>query len=197
MKQIFTILKHSKPWSYLLIFLLLALSFNYGLQNEHSDAFWKWIDPVAGTMTFITSLAIFWFQAKEKWENSLEKLLSVDYIYTGGEHEMTIAKVQNAYLAGESDVRQWAQSLGQQIMGNLDFDMNWDEEPQKIDFDPFEGKYFKYYHVKLYITSDPRFIKNDDRKGEKVMRGFLERKFKYSTIEGNLEKLPILWKKNK
>ncbi len=200
MKQrILAILKHSSPWSYGMLGLLIFLSFIYlnRLSNidwtSMAEGFWNWIDPVAGIMTFITTLAIFWFQASKNWEDSLEKMLTVEYIYTGGESELLIAKIENAYLAGESDVRQWAQSLGQQIMGNLDFDMNWDELPQKINYHQKEGKFFKYYEVKLYLTTDPRTIDNDERKGMKVMEAFMRRAFRHSRIEGNIDHLPIKW----
>lgn len=193
LKAILAIIKYASPFSYGLIALVFLLGIWYGLDDDHSNVFWEWIDPVAGIMTFVTTLVIFGFQARKNWEDSLEKMLNVEYIYTGGETEIVIAKIENAYLAGESDVRQWAQSLGQQIMGNLDFDMNWDELPRKINFHQNENKYIKYYEVKLYLTTDPRTILNDERKGLKVIEAFLERKFKYSKIEGNMNQLPIKW----
>ncbi len=193
LKEILSTLKHSSPLSYVLIAIIVFLGIWYGLDDDHTNIFWEWIDPVAGIMTFITTLAIFWFQARKNWEDSLEKMLTVEYIYTGGENELLIAKIENAYLAGESDVRQWAQSLGQQIMGNLDFDMNWDELPQKINYHHKEAKFFKYYEVKLYLTTDPRTIFNDDRKGMKVMEAFMLRSFRHSRIEGDIDQLPIKW----
>jgi translation initiation factor 2 beta subunit (eIF-2beta)/eIF-5 len=195
-KKILSVLNHVKFGFYPLMILLVYLGFRYETAENHTDDFWQWIDPVAGIMTFATTLVIFGIQAYNNWEDSLEKQLSVDYIYTGGLEELTIVQVKNAYLAGDGDVRAWAQALGGQMMGNLDFDMNWDEEPQKIHYDNKEGKYFKYYAVKLYLTTDPRTIKNDDRKGEKVMLSFLERKFKHSKLEGDLENLPINWIRN-
>lgn len=201
--KVYKILHHSKPWSFILLGTIVFLMWMYfykigkiSLDTTFKDSFetfWQWLDPVAGIMTFLTTLTIFWFQAKQKWEDSLEKMLTVEYIYTGGKNEKIIAIVENAYLSGESDIRQWAQSLGGQIMGNLDFDMNWDEEKEKIVF--HENKYFKSHNIKLYLTSDPKEIENDNKKGKMVMEEFLKRKFKYSTVEGNIDHFPIIWKR--
>ncbi|MCO5232091.1 MAG: hypothetical protein M9958_13145 [Chitinophagales bacterium] len=192
-KKTIKIFNYSKLAAYGLLILVILLFLVYLLDENHSNVVWEVIDPVAGIMTFITTLVIFGFQAKKNWEDSLEKMLSVEYIYTGEEQDLLIAKIENAYLSGESDVRQWAQSLGQQIMGNLDFDMNWDESPRKIIYNDSEKSFYKNFEVKLYLTTNPISIPNDPRKGEQAIKAFLNRKFKYSKIEGDLTQLPIKW----
>jgi len=194
MKQkIFAILKHSSPWSYGLIGLLgfLLVVYLYKLVSINwvsiAENFWSWIDPVAGIMTFITTLAIFWFQARKNWEDSLEKQLSVDYFHIDDSNHL--ASVQNAYLAGEGDVRAWAQALGGQMMGQLDFDMNWDDPKPKIVFDSKQKHYIKHYQVLIYLTSNPLESDEGKAKAEK----FLKKSFKHSEIKGDLSNLPIEW----
>ena len=111
MKQkIFAILKHSSPWSYGLLGLLafLLIVYLYKLISidwvSIAENFWSWIDPVAGIMTFITTLAIFWFQAKKNWEDSLEKLLTVEYIYTGESSDKTIAIIHPLFYSTQSSL---------------------------------------------------------------------------------------------
>ena len=189
MQKLFTIIHHSKPWSYLLLALITVLGTYYALVTDHTDTLWQWIDPVAGIMTFGTTLVIFGMQAKTNWENSLEKLLTIEYVYTGDMQERTIARIENAYLSGEADIRPWAQQLGGQIMGNLDLDMNWDESERDIIFQG--NQYFNAYSIKLYITSDP----SRSEGGQKKISEFLNRRFKHSQVSGDISNLPIIWKR--
>lgn len=193
------ILNHSQPWSYILLFTVVLLMIVYSYKigqmtfdatfKESFETFWNWIDPVAGIMTFLTTLAIFWFQAKQKWENSLEKQLTVDYYYTG--LESPLLSVQNAYLAGEGDIRAWAQALGRQVMGDLEFDMNWDDPKPKISFDPKQNQHIKLYKVKLYLSSNP--LNNEVTKAK--AEGFLLKNFKHSVIEKDENIGTIIWRR--
>ena len=107
---------HSKTQSALITVVIVALGLMYwpALRGNPADAFWNWIDPVAGISAFVISLAILYNQARDRWENGLEKRLTAHYVNAKDDQE--IACVENAYLAGESDIRQWAQSLGRQIL---------------------------------------------------------------------------------
>lgn len=121
--------------SFLLLILLVILVKAYLVRLQDgetfSDLFWRFIDPVAGIMTFATTLGIFYFQGYQSWEESLEKRLTVSYFGPVKDQVVEIVRIERAYLAGESDVRARAQSLGCQILGQLDFDLDWDEEPTK------------------------------------------------------------------
>jgi len=190
MKQrILAILKHSSPWSYSLLILLglLLLVYLYKFGNvdwtSMAEGFWNWTGPVAGIMTFITALAIFWFQASKNWEESLEKQLSADYFHIDNSNHL--ASVQNAYLAGEGDIRAWAQALGRQMMGQLDFDMNWNDPKPKIVFDSKQKHYIKHYQVLIYLISNPLESDEGKAKAEK----FLKKSFKHSEIKGDLSNL--------
>ena len=168
------------PWQFFLIIgglLLLMFIYKYSFQGVNVwDCFYHYIDPVASIMTFITTLVIFYIQAKQKWENSIEKRLSVRYVYVGesGNDSQIIAEIIDAYLPGESDVRAWAQSLGQQMMGFLDFDMHWDEEPPVIKYHEKMNNYIKAYSISVYLTTNPT--------DNETMTKFKKKKFKHSNI---------------
>lgn len=189
MQKFWHILNHSKFWSWGLIILLFILGIWYGNQQDHTDTWWQWIDPVAGIMTFITTLVIFGFQARKNWEDSLEKQLFVNYYYIGLEYP--ILSVQNAYLAGEGDIRAWAQALGRQVLGDLEFDMNWDDPKPNISFDSPQNHYIKLYKVNIYLSTNPLDNESIKTKSE----AFLLKTFKHSKIEHDKIKGTIIWKR--
>lgn len=154
----------------------------YAIDEDHTNSFWAWIDPVAGIMTFITTLVIFCMQAYKAWEDKLEKQLYIDYYYVNEEmQDVHVASIMGAYLAGESDIRQWAISLGGQMFGTIKFDMNWNDElpPSVIRHG---NKYFKKYIIRMYLTELP--VKCTLPSSENL---------KFSKVEGDLQNLPIRW----
>lgn len=189
---------HKYPSLGLLIVLILlgyAYSGSFEITESHGNLMqqlWDWIDPVAGIMTFFTTLVIFGMQAYKNWEQSLEKRLNINYWYSGNNDSRTpVAKVLGAYLSGENDIRAWAQQLGRQMMGNLDFDMNWDDDtPPKI-LKMNKGKFFKQYEIDVYLTSNP--FESDDHK--KNVNEFIKRKFWHSIIKIDLDNWPIIWER--
>jgi len=162
--------------------------------QSHSDNFWAVLDPVAGIMTFFITLIILFIQAKTNWENGLEKKLDITYMYIlpVDASEISLVQVHGAYLSGESDVRPWAQSLGSQIMGNMDFDMNWDDPKPAITYDTENKAFYKRYEVIMYLSSNPFEID----KGRDTAHKFLQRSFKYSKVSGDLNNLPIIWSRS-
>ena len=189
-EKIGSVVRYKKRQSLGLIALLLILGIAYSHRwsNGHTfwDHFWEWIDPVAGIGAFIITLVILYNQARELWEDSLEKRLTVHYIYNRNE----IATVENAYLAGESDIRQWAQSLGKQMFGYFSFDMNWDDDKKKnrIIKKDKEG-YYMHYEVTIYLPENPF----DSSEGQEALEKFLERSknFEHSKVDG--DNLPVKW----
>lgn len=214
-KMLMAVIFNQKRESFLLCALVIILFIIYFPDfkgdNLH-EKYWHWIDPVAGIMTFVTSLVIFYLQAKTRWEESLDKQLNVDYIYINDNGDsILLAQVVGAYLSGSSDVRQWAQSLGGQMMGNLDFDMNWDDERKPAILKDQKGEYYKSYVIKIYLTTNPfelkpRTIKDEETQGNKdldtklltgrdILDRFKSRRFKHSEVSGSLDELPIVWKR--
>ncbi len=180
---------HSK-WQAIGLFVMFAcLAAMYGLfsQWDFSQFVWNWIDPVAGISAFILSLIILYNQAYARWEESLEKQLTVHFRKTQNNQE--IAVVERAYLSGESDIRPWAQQLGSQIFGKMKLDMNWDETPPNIVSESHREKrtFAKVYEITIYFQPD-------DSLKEKITT-FVEggKSFKHSIIEGNADNLPVRW----
>jgi hypothetical protein len=62
--------------------------------------------------TLVVAGAILIGEAMQDWEGSLPKRLTVTYV---NERLEPVMQCRRAYLAGEGDVRQWAQQLGQQM----------------------------------------------------------------------------------
>lgn len=160
------------------------------------DSLWEVIDPISAIGAFIFTLAILYNQGKERYMNSLESRLSVEFKAKMGESFKTILEVQQAYLASKSDIRSWAQSLGQQMTGgsHLKFDMNWDDD-EKMKVERDSGQYFKHYRIKIYLAENPL------KSNKKSFITFLDNKENYihSHVEifgdkSNPEK--IIWKRN-
>ena len=204
--KFFAILK-SAGWQGLLLTLLIIGLIRlywdrYNPEDNFDNSFWELIDPVSAISTFIITLFLLYNQSRQRWEDKLEKLLDVDYVYAdGSEKGVEIAKVKEAYLAGETDVRAWAQALGSQMMGNLDFDMNWDDPRPEI-IRSSSGKFCKYYYIKMYLTDHPfRDIHESDSDSKKKqlseaksrIHDFLKRSFQYSCVTGDIDHLPISW----
>lgn len=189
------ILSSNKIWSTIIASALVILIYifwhNTDPTKSFADNFWAVIDPVAGIMTFFITLIILFIQAKSNWENSLEKRLSISYLYVNpiDKTEILLAKIIDAYLSGEADIRPWAQSLGQQILGTLDFDMNWDDPKPQIEYDKNQKQFFKKYEVTLYLSNNPL----STNKGLEIASNFLNRSFKHSKVVGSIEDLPIKW----
>ena len=179
---------HSKTQSALITVVIVALGLMYwpALRGNPAETFWNWIDPVAGISAFVISMAILYNQARDRWENGLEKRLTAHYVNTKDDQE--IACVENAYLAGESDIRQWTQSLGRQMFGhNLDLDMNWDDAPPRIVQESSHGKiqFFKSYSITLSFDFNAPL--------KEGLEEFSERGFKHSHVEGSVDHLPVRW----
>ncbi len=180
---------HSKWQTFVLFLMFACLVVMYGRfrQSGFSQSVWEVLDPVAGISAFILSLVILFNQAYARWEESLEKQLTVHFI--NSQNDTEIAIVEQAYLSGESDIRPWAQQLGSQIFGTMKLDMNWDEAPPKIVPESHRGRttFAKLYETTIYIQPDD-FLK------EKITK-FVEngKSFKHSIIEGNADNLPVRW----
>lgn len=192
------VIKSYPKYPILLLILLVVLTLSYWHRfhedGAFADKFWELIDPVSAISTFFITLIVLYNQNRQRWENILEKQLDVDYVYVDESKKyLHIAQVRGAYLAGETDVRQWAQALGGQMMGTLYFDMNWDDpRPQIIR--GHDGVFYKKYYVKMYLTDNP-FKTDENNEAKDKAQKFINRKFQYSTVKGGIDKLPIIWER--
>ncbi len=131
-----------------------------------SDFTWwskNW-DAVIGITTFLIAFFVWLGETNQDWENKLPKKLTVKFKYKFPEQSewQLIMKCSNAFLAGEGDIRQWAQQIGKQMNND-----NW------LNFLPFmelsdtpknqkKGKkWYKFYEVTIYLTKKPD-IGNDE-----------------------------------
>lgn len=146
--------KKRQSWSIFVLTIALGswYGYLYRTTGEVEDYLWSVVDPVAGIMTFITTLVIFYLQARQQWLDSLEKRLDVDYVYQG----VLIGEIRGAYLSGESDIRAWSQSLGAQLFAQrfLFFDFVI-EESNEVVFTA-EKSFINQYSAIIYLTKDPR-----------------------------------------
>lgn len=176
----------------LMAFIIVLFAIYYKTpEDSFFNRLWKVIDPVAGISTFIITLVILYNQLRMRWESRLEKQLDVIYQFTKDSESSILFLVLGAYLSSESDIRAWAQSLANQLVGNIKFDVNWDDPPPKITFNKLKNSYIKSYTVTMHLTANPL----ETLAGQVKIREFLELKnaMYHSTLYGNENNLPIIW----
>ena len=76
------------------------------------DSTWNsFLNPVVGAGTLLTAFAVLLGETLQDWRNSLPKRLTVEFHFGG----RLLMRCEDAYLAGESDIR----ALGQQIGAHM------------------------------------------------------------------------------
>jgi len=99
----------------ILLFLIVILL------PDYLDCWYvRLIEPIFVVGTTIIAICIWFFQAQNNWKESLDKRLTVHFMY----QNKAVMSCYEAYLSGVSDIRQWAQQIGRQMNdgANLDFD---------------------------------------------------------------------------
>lgn len=137
--------------------LLVVSMLVAGTYENNSISWWNWLEPVTGTTTLAVALAVWLGELKQDWENSLPKRLTVVFLYQGRE----CMRCEEAYLAGESDIRAWGQQLGSQMAGtpHLRFQPSICQEQGRATTDPETGESFMFYRVVFTLSSLPeKFI---------------------------------------
>ena len=99
-------------------------------------------------VTLIAATFIAFSVLRSQRLENLDKKLTVEFYYA----EKIVLRCANAYLAGESDIRQWGQSIGQLMNGG-----------KRLDFEPFikesselvghKGKQYRSYLIKFTLHS--------------------------------------------
>lgn len=79
------------------------------------QAFAGWLDPAIAIGTLIVAVMVGWNERHENWRAALPKKLNILYVVADGNDWKTHVTVLDAPLAGEADIRQWGQSIGQTI----------------------------------------------------------------------------------
>ncbi|OPL17079.1 MAG: hypothetical protein AVO38_05610 [delta proteobacterium ML8_D] len=123
-------------------------------------------DSTVGFGTFLVAIAIWFGELKQGWENSLPKRLTVEFLYKG----RRLMLCEEAYLAGESDIRAWGQQVGAQMSGvrNLKFLPFIEQEPGMIK-ETRTGEAYKLYEVRFTLIELPekRPANNNDEETER------------------------------
>lgn len=88
--------------------------------KEWPDFFADWVDPTIAIGTFLAAIFIWFGKVNENWRRNLPKKLNILYLVDDGESWREHVTVYDAPLTGESDIRQWGQSIGQTIFPSED-----------------------------------------------------------------------------
>lgn len=138
--------KTSQTQIVVVVFSILVGVVYYLNQEEHFTAQWhSWIHAYITVATFVMAIFIWYNEKKEEWEKHLSKKLDIVYLLDGKPY----ATVKNAPLAGEDDIRQWGQSIGQTNLNGGD----------RIDFNGFKvtnlgvnkNKQVMHYELIIYL----------------------------------------------
>jgi hypothetical protein len=108
------------------------------------------LDPLLGAAIVLIALGIWVNKNQKEWEDSIEKTLTVIFKHENQE----VMRCVRAYLAGESDIRQWAQQIGGQMsLSLLEFEPFIDPKPSVIDFR--DKQWYKDYYVIFNLRNLP------------------------------------------
>jgi hypothetical protein len=110
------------------LFLIIFVQYNAGKSpfplEKNIDGLKLWaevIDPLFGVAVVLITFGIWYNKNQKEWEDDLPKTLTVVFKYKDRE----VMRCVRAYLAGESDIRQWSQQIGAQMCTS------------KLEFEPF------------------------------------------------------------
>lgn len=131
---------------------VLVLYFIYKSNLGNSDI--NTPDKAVAYITFIVAIFIGLDNARNNWINSLPKVLNTQFIFSN----QIVMDCRYASLAGEADIRQWAQQIGLQMNGGdlLDFYPNLQiERPIVVKLD---DKVVNLYSTKVNLISLPKNV---------------------------------------
>ncbi len=125
-----------------IIFIVIALP------NFFSSKLTPWnkFSPILTLCCFTTAIFVIW----KSWVEQLPKRLTVRFMYK----DDFVMVCENAYLAGEGDIRVWSQQIGRQMVGeNLHFEPFIKQGKPTTGFD--ENSPYRKYIVIFYLTQLP------------------------------------------
>lgn len=122
------------------------------------DNWWgKWGDPIIGFATFLVAIIIWFSNTAKDWKESLPKKLTVIYKYQNKE----VLRCEKGFLAHESDIRNWGQTIGRLIVGkdktNRDyyFKFSRDLDVQPPIVEEIKKKFYTHYKATFFLTELP------------------------------------------
>lgn len=155
--KVYFLRKERLPQLLFIVVVLPLLVYLIASNNDSISEFEWWtffLDPLLGIMTLAVALFVWWSEMNQEWEDKLPKLLTVEFRHEG----KAVMVCENAYLAGESDIRQWAQQIGRQMNhgGNLSFSPFMDGHENAKGPEEINGKWYKGYHIVFYLEELPQ-----------------------------------------
>lgn len=129
--------------------------FLWAFRSRAFSSLIDWIGIVAGIVT----LAVVWFlDRRREWIDSVEKRASITYWFWTGDGWKRWKSIHDVFLAGESDIRQWSQSLGGQLKrGDIYLPLDayvhvTDRNPPPVET---SNSWVRRYEVHMPLWMDP------------------------------------------
>lgn len=132
---------------FLISFIIVAYFKFYNTGVPATNIYSTFIDPIISGFTFLLAIFLTYQRYRTTWEESLPKKLTVHYKY----QNTYVLSCYEAYLSGESDIRQWGQQIGTQMTSIpfLKFFPYIDGENEIVNND------YKLYIITFYFKSLP------------------------------------------
>jgi hypothetical protein len=170
-------LKERRKWFLVLGFFIVLYALRLIFIPVHS--MWKEnFEAIVAGATLLAAVVIAFSSLKQDWEGSLPKRLTVIFTY----HDLPVMKCEEAWLAGESDIRQWSQQIGKQMADGeyLEFEPFVNQKDEVVE----RGEEFvKLYTATFKLTKVPKKFENNYREGYPLWR--------WSKTENKTIEIPI------
>jgi hypothetical protein len=132
------------------VILTLGWFFGWGT----GDA-WGWLQNISTSLTLVVAFLIWVGERAQDWQFSLPKRLTAEFYFAGDK----VMVCEGAYLAGEDDIRAWAQQLGMQMASEpLSLLPDMVQDGPIVERDDDEGIYFSHYRVRLHLRALPKRV---------------------------------------
>jgi hypothetical protein len=132
--------------------VILGLGWVFGWGS--GDA-WSWLENISTSLTLVVAFLIWIGERIKDWRDALPNCLTAEFFFAG-EKVMVCA---GAYLAGEGDIRAWAQQLGFQMTAEqLSLVPDMAQQGSTVEWDPNADNHFCHYLVQVHLRSLPRLI---------------------------------------
>lgn len=123
--------------------------------NQHGNLIWYTdiVDPYVSVVTLVVAMGLWISNANWERKQRLDFRLTVQFIY----QNRTIARCEEAYLAGEGDIRAWGQQIGAQMLRTRFLKMQpyINQTGPDIKYDTQTKKEFKLYTICFYLKEKP------------------------------------------
>ncbi|MBK8563976.1 MAG: hypothetical protein IPN76_11700 [Saprospiraceae bacterium] len=157
-------LEKRKKWFYVPI-LFMALFALRLVVTPFNDLWKNNFEAIAMLAIFIATVILAIGELNNDWEAHLPKRLTVIFTFQG----LPVMKCEEAWLAGESDIRQWSQQIGKQM-----------SDGEYLDFEPFVEQneevvergevFFKLFIATFQLTKVPKKFENTYQEGYPLWR---------------------------